>query len=286
MVMDLHAQLLGRADGPPALIDPSNPGLAAEPIAWTVREALNHAGLSPPAAAMWTGLAGAGRAGAREAVEISLRSKGLASATKVGMDAEGAHWDAFGPDPGVLLSLGTGSVIWGRDPGGGEVRVGGWGTPLGEEGSGYWLGLEGLRAVARAADGRDPKTPVTQDLLARLGISDPRELVPWVARAAKADVGALAPLVLAAAEAGDPTATAIVDAGLEALGRHLDVVATLWRPHGAPFPLALSGGLLEETGFLRNRVIALATRRGGVLHPNPVVPVRGAALLAVKLLGR
>jgi N-acetylglucosamine kinase-like BadF-type ATPase len=199
------------------------------------------------------------------------------------MDVEGAHWDAFGPKPGVLLAVGTGSIAWGRDGEGREIRVGGWGTPLSEEGSGYWLGMEGLRAVVRAADGRDPPTRLTPDLLGALGFSDHRELVPYVAEAPKGEVGALAPLVLEAAAGGDPAARTIVDAGLKALGRYLEAVGNQWRPSGAPFPLALAGGLLEKDGLLREPLLALASGKGAEIRTDPVVPVRGAARLALEL---
>ncbi len=284
LVMDLQGAILGRAHGPPALIDPSNPEAAAEAIARTVRAALTEAELHPPARALWTGLAGAGRAGTREAVEIALRSRGLASETRVGMDVEGAHFDAFGDEAGVLLAVGTGSVVWARDPGGREMKVGGWGSRLGEEGSGYWLGMEGLRALARAHDGRDPPTALTQALLVALRLSGFWDLIPWVAQASKAEVAALAPLVLAAAAAGDPAACRILGEGLEALGGHLDVVRAAWDPWGVPFPLALSGGLLEEGAPLRPAALKMAAQRGAEIRPDPVVPARGAARLALSLV--
>ncbi len=286
LVVDLHGRELGKAQGPPALIDPSNPGAAADAIALTLRKALAQARLRPPARALWMGLAGAGLSGAREAVEIALRSQGLALETRVGMDVEGAHRDAFGPGPGVLLAVGTGSMVWGRDPGGGEMRVGGWGGRLGEEGSGYWLGMEGLRAVVRAADLRDPPTLLTPALLGALHLPDAQDLVPWVARASKGEVAALAPLVLETAAQGDSTAGSILATGLEALGRHLDVVSEIWAPWGSSFPLAVVGGLLEEGRPLREPVLEMALRRGADLHPDPVIPVRGAARLALGLLAR
>lgn len=125
MVVDLRGRELGKAQGPAALIDPANPGAAAEAIALTVRKALAQARLQPPARALWMGLAGAGLSGAREAVEIALRSQGLALETRVGMDVEGAHRDAFGPGPGVLLAVGTGSIGRSRGaPGGRQASQG------------------------------------------------------------------------------------------------------------------------------------------------------------------
>ncbi len=145
---------------------------------------------------------GPAAAGTREAVEIALRSRRLALETRVGMDVEGAHRTPSGPGPGVLLAVGTGSMVWGRDPEGREMRVGGWGGQLGEEGSGYWFGMEGLRAVVRAADRRDPPTRLTAALLGALQLPSAPDLVPWVARASKAEVGALAPLVLGGCRPG------------------------------------------------------------------------------------
>ncbi|MCJ7630638.1 MAG: hypothetical protein MUO50_19860, partial [Longimicrobiales bacterium] len=49
--------------------------------------------------------------GAREAVEIALRSQRLALETRVGMDVEGARQDAFGSGPGFLLAVGTGTMV-------------------------------------------------------------------------------------------------------------------------------------------------------------------------------
>jgi N-acetylglucosamine kinase-like BadF-type ATPase len=284
LVINGEGEELGSAQGPPALIDPSNPGAAADAIGQTVTKALAAADRTKPARALWTGLAGAGSSGAREAVEIALRSRGLARATEVGMDVEGAHYDAFGQGPGVLLAVGTGSMVWGRDPTGQEMRVGGWGGFLGEEGGGYWLGLEGLRAVMRATDGRDPPTLLTPRILGNLGLSEPLELVPWIADASKGEVGALAPLVLNAAEEGDDAACSIRELGLVALGRHLNVIRQAWEPWGGSFPLALAGGLLDPGGSLRAIMESEAVSHGADVRPGLVIPVRGAAHRALAMI--
>jgi N-acetylglucosamine kinase-like BadF-type ATPase len=283
LILDLDGEEAGSAEGPPALVDPSNPGAAAHAIRATVREAMEKAGSASPLKALWAGLAGAGRAGAREAVEIALRSLALAQRVKVGMDVEGAHRDAFGTGPGVLLVVGTGSMAWGRDPEGREIRVGGWGGILGDEGSGYWLGLQGLRAVARASDGRGPFTTLTRTLLRKLRLADPQALISWTASAGKREIAALAPLVLEAAVAGDEGGAEILEGGLKELRRHLEVVRSRWPSEEGPVPLALVGGLTEEGGPLRGRLAPLVEEVGGRLAHSPVVPVRGAALLALEL---
>jgi glucosamine kinase len=201
----------------------------------------------------------------------------------VGTDVEGAHRDAFGGGPGVLLVVGTGSIAWGRDPVGREIRVGGWGEVLGDEGSGYWLGLQGLRAVARAADGRSASTALSRVVLERLGLPEPQALIPWTANASKGEIAALAPLVLDAAEAGDREAAEVLAEGLMALLRHLEVVRSRWPESKDLIPMALVGGLAVEGSPLRRRLVPLVTRVGGRLLARAVVPVRGAARLALDL---
>lgn len=283
MVLDAVGKELSLVQGPPALVHPSDPGGAAEGLAVTVRRAADEAGVTLPARALWAGLAGAGRAGTREAVEISLRSMELAGEVRVGMDVEGAHRDAFGAGAGVLLVLGTGSMAWGRDPEGMEIRVGGWGSLLGDEGSGYWLGLQGLRTVARASDGREGATILSATILEALHLPDPQSLIPWTASAGKGEVAALAPLILEAAAQGDPGAGAILEEALEEIRLHLREVASRWAPWGIPIPLALVGGLVEEGGALRDSLRGLVEEVGGELCPHPVIPVRGAAHLALAI---
>lgn len=283
LLMDLQGRELHMVGGPPGLVDPSDPQGAARAMAGVVREAARQADLRLPAEALWAGLAGAGRREAREGVEAALATLGLARRVSVGMDVQGAHRDAFGAGPGFVLVVGTGSMGWGRDPEGREVRVGGWGSFLGEEGAGYWMGMEALRAVARAADGREPPTLLVPTILEALHLPDPHSLIRWVGEASKGEVGALAPLVLEAASQGDPSAKDLIGRGLEALGRYLDVLARAWAPWGGSFPVALAGGMAGEGGPLRESLSRMVAERGGILHFGPVVAARGAALLALEL---
>jgi len=283
LILDLEEQEVGRAEGPPALVVPSDPRGAAEAIETTVARAAGESGISLPAGALWAGLAGAGRPGEREAVEIALRSMGLARRVKVGMDVEGAHRDAFGYGPGVLLVVGTGSMAWGQDPEGREVRVGGWGTLLGDEGSGYWFGLQALKAVVRAADGRGPITTLTDTILKGLHLRSPHALIPWTASATKGEIASLSPLLLEAGVAGDPAAAEILEEGLEALLGHLQVVRSRWPHAGGAIPMALVGGVVDASAPFRRRLEALVEGVGGRLTPHAVIPVRGAAQMAMAL---
>lgn len=284
LVMTSDGVEVGRAEGPPALVHPSNPGAAADVAGSTVQEVLEEVGVTPPVGALWMGLAGAGRTLTQEAVKNALRSRNLAGRIGVGMDVEGAYRDAFRENPGVVLSVGTGTVLWGRFPDGSELRVGGWGSQLGEEGSGYWIGLQGLRAVVQASDGRGGETSLSGLILQDLGLPVVADLVPWMAGATKREVASLAPLVLRAAEAQDQAAEAIQGRALDALVQHLEVAQREWQPWGETFPLAVCGGLLNEGGLLRPPLLTRAESLGAEVSLAPILAVRGAAFLALRLL--
>jgi N-acetylglucosamine kinase-like BadF-type ATPase len=195
-------------------------------------------------------------------------------------DAEAAMADAFPGGAGVLVVSGTGSIAWACSPDGAAIRVGGWGQLLGDEGSGWDIALHGLRAVARASDGRTPPTALTAALLPAAGVTAAPELIAWSAAATKAQLAALAPAVLAAADRGDPAAVAIRD---RAVSEIATCALTAARRTGvAAPPFALTGGLLAAGGPLRAGVSAaiLSALPGAVIVDGTVDAALGAARLA------
>ncbi len=285
LVADSRGRTLGAADGGPGLIDPTSPGGAARAVIEVVRAAAARAGARLPARGLWAGLAGAGRRGAREAVEAALRGAGLAGRIAVGADVEAAHADAFGDGPGILCVVGTGSSVRAVGPGGEAVQVGGWGQLLGDEGSGYRIGLDGLRAVMQASDGRGPDTSLRAALLDSAAVPAPRDLVGWAASAAKGEIAALSVRVAEEAHAGDAVAARIVEGAVAAIRAHL--VAALGRTggwEGRPV-VALVGGLVGEGRPLREAVAGAAGGVGCDVHPREVVPERGAVVRAVRIVG-
>ncbi len=309
VVGDAQGRELGAADGGPGLIDPADPGRAVGAVTDVVREAAAAAQVTLPAKGLWAGLAGAGQEAARAAVEAGLRDAGLAERVAVGTDVEAAHADAFGDGAGILLVVGTGSVVRAVGPGGAVVTVGGWGQLLGDEGSGYRIGLDGLRGVVRASDGREPRTTLTGTLLAATRVDAPRDLIGWAAGATKGEIAALSVLVAREARAGDVVAARVVHRSLAAIREHL--VAALEGVAGAggraaregeagrekaaaqeSLPgwdgrpaVALVGGLIGEKGVLMEAVKGIVLDLGCDVHPGAVVPERGALLRAIRMTG-
>lgn len=106
--------------------------------------------------------AGLGLAGLRSAEDAERVAAALTARTgarvAVGDDTGAALAGAFRGAPGVVVIAGTGSGAAGRDAGGRVARVGGHGFLLGDEGGGYWIGREAVRAAFRAVDGTGPPT--------------------------------------------------------------------------------------------------------------------------------
>jgi N-acetylmuramic acid 6-phosphate etherase len=157
---------------------------------------------------------------------------------------------------GLVLIAGTGSIAFGRAADGRTARAGGWGHLLGDEGSAYALVLSALQAVARSADGRGPATALTERLLARLGVSEPQGLIAAVYRSGRdrADLAALAPLVVEAAET-DAVAAWVVEEHAQELAQAGAAVARQLGWSG-PVPVALAGGLLLGSAAQRERVLS------------------------------
>lgn len=283
VIVDEAGRELARAEEEGAVVTAQEPEEAAAAVGRAVREAAERADVSLPAAALWAGLAGAGATAARAAVTKELRRLDLATRMVVGTDVEAAFHDAFGNGPGILLIAGTGSIVQARTRDGTEHRVGGWGRLLGDEGSGYAMGLEGLRAVMRAADGRIPPTALAGDVLRHCGVEKADDLVGWTGAASKGEIAALAPVVVQAAEAGDEAAEGIVQEAVDALRTHVEAMLVAMGaagdPAGAP-ELVLWGGLVAPGGPLESRVREALEDMGLVPADRQVDPAMGAAKLA------
>ena len=142
--------------------------------------------------------------------------------TLIATDAEAACVGAHSGRDGGIVIVGTGSIGW-AIRGGRHYRVGGWGLPLSDEGSGAWVGLEAIRRVLWAHDGRIPWTDLLRRLIEEFH-GDPHAIVRWSGKAAPGDYGRFAPSVVEYARRGDPVGKELMSAAaghIEALARRL-----------------------------------------------------------------
>src|SRR4051812_35495115 len=106
---------------------------------------------------------------------------------------------------GINVIAGTGSIAYGEHVGR-RARVGGWGELFGDEGSGYWIATEGLRAFAKMSDGRLPPGPLHRLLEEHLQLERDLDLVGVILDRWNGDrrrIAALSTVVAAAAEQED-----------------------------------------------------------------------------------
>lgn len=234
-------------------------------------------------AVVCVGMAGVDRAGDAAIVQGILSRIAPRSRVVVVNDALVALEAGVPGAPGVVLIAGTGSIAYGRNDEGWAARAGGWGYLLGDEGSGYWLGRQALRAVVRSADGRGPYTRLSARVLAHFGIARTQDLVREIydGSFAPATVAAVASQVEGAAEEGDEIALHLIDTGARELGlAALSVCNQLKLARG---PVVLAGGMFTAVPRLRQRVVAHLTGRwpGMVVTPLHREPVAGAVSLAL-----
>jgi glucosamine kinase len=293
VLLDDEGRERARTHGAPVVADGRSDGPAVAEVVRLCRALLAEVGVEAPVEALWVGLAGAGREGPRAAVEEGVRKAELARRLRVGTDVEVAFQDAFGEEPGILLIAGTGSVAWGRSRKGREGRSGGWGPVLGDEGSGYALGLAGLRAVVQADDGRGSATKLRDALLAELELpvrgsetEIPHRLVEWVQAAPRHRVAQLAPVVARLAVEGDAVASAIVRHAVEALVSHVTALERGLGPWADPPRVALGGGLLAPGRPLSEPVARALMDAGFQILAGSPDGALGAAELARTLVGR
>ncbi len=206
-IEDAQGCLLGTGIAGPAALRIGVDRALAE-VVKACRVALEEAGLGSNALSSVhaaVGLAGVGRKGVLE--QLVLQPHPFRSVVYA-HDATIACIGAHGARDGGIVIVGTGSVGF-AVVGGREVRVGGYGFPISDEGSGADLGLHSIRLALRAYDKRAVETSLTRDVMMRFH-NDPFEAVAWMDHATATDYAIFAPLVMRHADAGDPVARRII----------------------------------------------------------------------------
>jgi glucosamine kinase len=237
-IEDADGRVLGTGIAGPAALRLGIERALAE-VEKACRAALEEAGLCFDAlgsAHAAVGLAGVGRKGALE--ELLQQPHPFQSVVYVN-DATIACIGAHAARDGGIVIVGTGSVGF-AVIGTREVRIGGYGFPISDEGSGADLGLHAIRMALRAYGGRALGSNLTQEVMTRFR-NDPFEAVAWMDRATATEYASFAPLVMRHADTGDPVARRIVrDAG-----EQIDELVRRLGEHGAS-RIALLGGLASS----------------------------------------
>ena len=213
------------------------------------------------------GLAGANNQAQRlRFVEAAPTMGALHVATDAYIAALGAH----NGDPGAIVIVGTGSIGYRIEAGGASRIVGGWGFPVGDEGSGAWLGRAALAQTIHVLEGRysGRSTELHRTLIERCGPARD-DILSWTLAANATRYAELAPLVIECAGRDDPAALQLA----RSAGTEIDLLALALDP-ARQIPLALVGGLAQPlTPYLPNFL------QQWIQEPHDA-PIAGALLLA------
>ncbi len=267
---------LSQVIGPGAAVRPGRALASATIVAGLMRSALAQTKLLR-ADAVVIGAAGAGRATDAEEMRIAVARERIADRVVVVSDVALAL-EALGLDVAVVLVAGTGSVAIGRAPGGTPVRQGGYGWQMGDEGGGYWIGQQALRAAGLAHDGRGPATTLLTALMQATGVGALRDLVGWSTIASAREVATLSRGVVSAAASGDAVAAGILDQAAAALAQLVNQLAEKFGSASA-VPVGFTGGLVGPDGPLQHRVTGLIDAPF-VPRAAPLDPLLGGPRLA------
>lgn len=279
-VLDPNGDVVGRGAGGGANL------LASSDPQGSIGAALNEALGGRAAEAIVLSAAGADRKADRErGRELLARVAPAGARLLVTHDAIAALYAGNPAGCGVVLIAGTGSIAYGRNEEREEDRAGGWGHLVGDEGSAVWCGLEALRAIAHAVDGRGAPTRMTALLFQELGVAEFADVLPHLygkPHPAPAIIAAMRALAAAAGES-DALAMSILQRAAVALARAATVVAqTLSLPGG---PVYLSGGAFESLPLLQQllRLELLRVLPRATVEPVREEPAMGAARMAMEL---
>ena len=191
---------------------------------------------------------------------------------------------------GINIIAGTGSMGYGQHQGV-SARVGGWGEAFSDEGSAYWIAIQGLNAFSKMSDGRLPRGPLHGLLVQALQLENDLDLCAYVygAGSTRAAIARLSPLLAQAAHAGDAVALGIfVQAGTELAAIAQALRRALGYAADETTAISFSGGAFSAGELL------LAPFRQALAMNGPDFDLRtplhaphyGAALYAARLAER
>lgn len=195
--------------------------------------------------------------------------------------------EAMGVDGACgAVICGTGSMAAGRLADGRVIHTGGWGHLLGDEGSGYALSLDAVKAAIRGAENSGPATALTDAVLSHFHITTIDGLIEifYDKKLSRSELAAFAPTFFDCVDGGDGVAVGVMRNHARLLA---DTSAALLRrlPRGAP--TGLWGGIFEHYPVFRDAFGAALrnTIPGANISMLPAPPVYGAVRAAMRLDG-
>ncbi|WP_106496588.1 N-acetylglucosamine kinase [Lentibacillus sp. Marseille-P4043] len=198
-------------------------------------------------------------------------------------DAINALYSGTYGEYGMVQIAGTGSVTYGVNQFQQQGRVGGWGYLVGDEGSGYAIGQQGIAASLKSFDGRGQGTVLLEMLYDYFQVTNCEQLVSHIysSSSPKNEISSVAKLVFKAYKQKDRIAEEIIDDASKDL---LLSVTTLYKKlfiNNERVKLVLCGGIFSDPDILPSLI-----KSGLKKHINmvnvviPTIPPVGGSIIA------
>jgi N-acetylglucosamine kinase-like BadF-type ATPase len=202
-------------------------------------------------------------------------------------DAAIALAGATATGQGIIAIAGTGSIAFGRNAEGRTARAGGWGHIFGDEGGGFDIARQALRAALRMEEGWGPATNLREKLLEATRSQTANAMLHsfYTEEWPRSRVAGLARLVDTAATEGDTLAAGILASAAQDLAMLTGAVRSqLWKP-GQAIQAAFIGGVFESRRLLQRFRMLVELEEGTHCGPPKHGPAEGALLEAYRGAG-
>ncbi|WP_297280874.1 N-acetylglucosamine kinase [uncultured Anaerococcus sp.] len=130
---------------------------------------------------------------------------------RIGNDCVNGWAGSLNGNPGVNIVLGTGAIGYGVDDKGNSIRCSGWGPLIGDEASGYWIGLKLLNIFTKMSDGRIEKDLIYDLVKEKLDIKYDFEIFEIVENMERDEIASLSVILDKALELNNQNALIILD---------------------------------------------------------------------------
>ena len=189
---------------------------------------------------------------------------------------------------GIMIICGTGSNCFGINEEGKEAKVNGWDYILGDEGSGYEIGIKALRALMRAYDGRGSATLLSKTILEDLNIKNVSELIRWAYKDSfsKDRIAAIAKTVCRTAEMEDEVSIGILKEEADEAVLSATTVINKLNLTDKEFDLVFVGNVFKCEKYFKAFLMKKLKDKFPKINFKPLTkkPVEGAIKLALENL--
>lgn len=226
------------------------------------------------------GIAGLDRKSDKEVLESIFENMSLSCDIILQNDSYTSLAGALNGKDGVILASGTGSVSLGKKESQ-YFRVGGWTHVLGDEGSGYSIGLNALKSIMKVYDGRLEKSGLYFELLKEINVSDPRDTISFAYENVHDTkvIAGLTPLVFKYFEEDDSLAVILINKAVDELYHLVNPLIQRLYNDSEKLLFTYSGSILLESEFVKNSLIKKLQEK--YHNINPVDPIYDSAIGAL-----